>query len=224
MLERRKHYLQIALNSTLGEAREIILSLPPSERILIEAGTPLIKTYGIQAIRELYSLWFWRLKGLNVFPYIVADLKCMDRGESEVQIAKDGGASAAVVLGQAPIETINSFVGACASSGLDSMVDMMNIDQPIKILRRLRKPPTVVVLHRGVDEERFSKDKPIPYIQINKVRSSYNVMIAIAGGDTIREVERAIFNDADIVVVWKEFYKPGAATGQLAQDFLKKIR
>jgi 3-keto-L-gulonate-6-phosphate decarboxylase len=164
------------------------------------------------------------LKGLNVFPYIVADLKCMDRGESEVQIAKDGGASAAVVLGQAPIETINSFVGACASSGLDSMVDMMNIDQPIKILRRLRKPPTVVVLHRGVDEERFSKDKPIPYIQINKVRSSYNVMIAIAGGDTIREVERAIFNDADIVVVWKEFYKPGAATGQLAQDFLKKIR
>lgn len=224
MLSRRLHYLQIALNSTLDEAREIIGQLPLNERIIVEAGTPLIKSYGHRAIEDLYHWWGNRLAGQNIKPYVVADLKCMDRGETEVRIARQAGASAAVALGQAPVETLNAFIENCDSFGLDSMIDMMNVDQPIKILRKLKKPPAVVVLHRGVDEETFNKDKPIPYIQINKVRSSYDVMIAIAGGDTIREVQRAVFNGADIVIVWKEFYRPSAGTGKLAEEFLREIK
>lgn len=84
--------------------------------------------------------------------------------------------------------------------------------------------PAVVVLHRGVDEETFDKNKPIPYLQINKIRSSFNTMISIAGGDNTREVQRAIFNDANIVVVWKNFYNPASNTGQLAEEFLKEIK
>ena len=49
-------------------------------------------------------------------------------------------------------------------------------------------------------------------------------MISVAGGDTIREVQRAIFNDADIVVVWKEFYSPASNTSQLAEEFLREIK
>ena len=104
------------------------------------------------------------------------------------------------------------------------MVDMIGVEQPIKILRKLKKMPTVVVLHRGVDEEVFDKNKPIPFVQINKVRSSFNTLISIAGGDSIREVQRAIFNDADIVVVWKNFYSPDSNTGILAEEFLKEIK
>lgn len=48
---------------------------------------------------------------------------------------------------------------------MDSMIDMMNVDYPNNILRKLKKPPDVVILHRGVDEEKFNKDKPIPYIK-----------------------------------------------------------
>ena len=216
MLDKRKKYLQIALNSTLSEAAQIIRTLPQSDRILLEAGTPLIKHYGIEGIRFI--------KNLRPQNYIVADLKTMDRGETEVVLAEQGGASGAIALGQAPVETINIFIESCKKLGLDSMVDMMNVEHPIKILRRLKKQPDVVVLHRGVDEETFNRDKPIPYIQINKVRASYDVMIAIAGGDTIREVQRAIFNDANIVVVWKEFYQPSAHTSQIAEEFLKVIK
>ncbi len=176
----------------------------------------MIKHYGIEAIRFIQSQ--------RPGSYVVADLKTMDRGETEVRLAKEGGASGAIALGQAPLETINAFVGACKSYGLDSMVDMMNMDTPIKTLRKLKKLPDVVILHRGVDEETFNRDKPVPYIQINKVRASYDVMIAIAGGDTIREVQRAIFNDADIVVVWKEFYQASSQTGALAQEFLRAIK
>lgn len=243
MLSRKKRYLQIALNSTPSEGEEIIATLPSSDRILIEAGTPLIKKYGTNGIRRLTNAWAWKMGGYTgkffmqrstrftehlseqaLNAYIVADTKCMDRGKAEVQIAQQGGANAATVLGAAPLETISYFIESCRDYGLDSMVDMIGVEQPIKVLRRLKKLPTVVILHRGVDEEAFDKHKPIPYVQINKIRSSFDVMISIAGGDTIREVQRAIFNDADIVIVWKNFYSPTSETERLAEEFLKEIK
>jgi len=187
-----------------------------SERVIIEAGTPFIKKYGIQAIRDIRSMWATRWWGKNVTPYIVADLKTMDRGSTEVIMAREAGASAVVALGQSPLETINSFIDSCARLKVDSMLDMMNVEAPVKVLRKLKKLPDVVILHRGVDEEDFNRNKPIPYIQINKVRSSFDVMISTAGGDTIREVKRAIFNDADIVVVWRDL--------SLVSEFLKEIK
>lgn len=223
MLSRKKKYLQIALNSTPWEGEAIISRLPSSDRIIVEAGTPLIKAYGIDGIRSLRDAWSLQA-GSDSDPYVVADTKCMDRGKTEVEIARDGGANAATVLGAAPVETINYFISACDDLGLDSMVDTIGMDQPFKLLRKLKKMPTVVVLHRGVDEETFDKHKPIPYLQINKIRSSFDVMISVAGGDTFREVQRAIFNDADIVVVWKEFYLRTSNTGELAEEFLKEIK
>jgi bifunctional enzyme Fae/Hps len=261
MLDRRQKYLQIALNSTLEEARAIISQIPLDKRIIIEAGTPLIKTYGLGAIQMIRTWWEERILGplqtqtskysniweillsdifkppvkssstsksptsANVFvPYIVADLKSMDRGEREVKIAKEGGANAAVVLGQAPIETINAFIEECKKVGLDSMIDMMNVEYPLEVLRKLKTLPTVVILHRGVDEEIFNPESEIPYHEIQRIKSNYDILVAVAGGDTIQEVQRAIFNDADIVVVWKSFYQSTAQTAKLAEDFLKEIK
>lgn len=215
ILSRKKRYLQIALNSNLYDAQSIISQLPQGDRILVEVGTPLIKEYGTEGIKRIKEWWP---------KYIVADLKTMDRAETEVYMVRNAGASAAICLGQAPVETINSFIETCRKVGMDSMVDMMNVQYPIQILRKLKTIPDVVILHRGVDEERFNRDKPIPYIQINKVLSTYNVLISIAGGDTIREVQRATFNGAHIVVVWKEFYRSTSDTGKLAEEFLKEIK
>jgi bifunctional enzyme Fae/Hps len=220
ILSRKQRYLQIALNSTMDEAYGIINHLPKSDRIIIEAGTPLIKEYGMDAIRRLREYW----NNTDIPPYIAADLKTMDRAETEVNMAKYAGASAVICLGQAPIETINNFITTCQKLEIDSMLDMMNIEYPVKVLRLLKKTPDVVLLHRGVDEENFNKNKPIPFVQINKVLSSYNVIISIAGGDTIREVQRAVFNGANIVVVWKEFYNSNEKTGELAREFLNEIK
>src|SRR3989344_2289536 len=182
ILSKKKRYLQIALNSSLDEAYVIIQTLPVSDRIIIEVGTPLIKEFGMDAIRNIYEWWASRTVSYEIIPYVVADVKTMDRGEIEVRLAKEAGASAAICLGQAPVETINSFIQSCEKQGIDSMVDMMNIEYPITVLRKLKRRPDVVLLHRGVDEEKFNKNKQIPYIQINKELSSYNVMISIAGG------------------------------------------
>lgn len=223
-LSPKKRYLQVALNGTLDDAESIISQLPQSNRIIVEVGTPLIKRYGQDGIQKIKFWYETRLADTGIYPYVAADLKTMDRGGTEVEIALGGGADAAIALGHAPTETLNSFIEQCEEAGLDSMIDMMNVEFPLHTLRALKKPPKVVILHRGVDEERFNKEKRIPLYEIRRVKGSYNIMIAIAGGDTIREVQRAIFNDADIVVVWKEFYQSTADTAELAQQFLKEIR
>ena len=223
-LDLKKHYLQVALNSTLEDAREIIRQLPISDRIIVEAGTPLIKRYGEEAIRSIRGWYEERLRGgseVPVFPYVVADMKTMDRGAAEVAIAARGGASAVIALGSAPTETLNPFIESCEANGLDAMIDMMNVEFPLTVLRALKKVPPVVILHRGVDEESLNKEKQIPLHEIRRIKGNFNIMISIAGGDTVREAQRAIFNDADIVVIWKSVFNKTEDTAQLITDFLK---
>jgi len=263
-LSSRKRYLQIALNSTLEEAYRIIAQVPISDRVLIEAGTPLIKRYGEEGIRKIKQWYQQRIWGQilepveissvgadslislflkavakkysqskmpqkpsqnsEIIPYIVADLKMMDRGETEVEIAARAGANAAVALGHSPIESLNAFIQKCEEVGLDAMVDMMNVEFPLSILHQLKKLPRVVILHRGVDEERFNKEKQIPLHEIRRIKGNYDILIAIAGGDTLKEAQRAIFNDADIVVVWKSFFQSSKDTADLAEQFLKEVK
>jgi len=100
----------------------------------------------------------------------------------------------------------------------------MNVDDPVSVLKELKNPPDIVVLHRGVDEREFSKEKQIPFYQINQIKDNFDVLVSVAGGDTIDEVQRAVFNGADIVVAWKAFYQSTAETAKLAEEFLKEIR
>mgnify|MGYP001613955661 FL=1 len=258
ILSTRKRYLQVALNSTMDDARKIISQLPRSDRILVEAGTPFIKRYGQDGIRQIFNWYQQHLLGQSIFapliaenplesilfgrafqkptvsqqvaqpnalfPYVVADLKTMDRGETEVAIASSAGASAAIALGNAPIETLDSFIANCERFGLDSMIDMMNVDFPLSVLRKLKKQPIVVILHRGVDEEKFNHQKQIPLHEIRRIKGNYDTLISIAGGDTPREVQSSVFNDADIVVIWKSVYQSTAETVGLVESFLKEIK
>ena len=53
------------------------------------------------------------------------------------------------------------------------MIDMMNIDFPINVLRKLKQPPQVVILHRGVDEERDNREKMLPLHEIRRIKANY---------------------------------------------------
>jgi len=222
MLNRRSKYLQIAFNRSLDEVREMIAMLPASEKIIIEAGTPFVKNYGQSGISALKNWWSEKIKKPG---YIVADLKCMDRGSREVEAVAEAGASAATCLGLAPIETINEFISECEKAGIDSMVDMMNVEFPFEILQKLKKLPTIVVLHRGVDENTKNREKQIPHAQIHRIKGTYGkVLISVAGGETPRDVVRTFFNDSDIAVIWRSFYEAPDNTANLAREFLKLVK
>ncbi len=104
------------------------------------------------------------------------------------------------------------------------MIDMMNVELPLSVLRGLKHQPKVVLLHRGVDEERDNRAKMLPLHEIRRLKGSYDTLIAIAGGDTAREVQSAAFNDADIIVIWKSVYTRTDETLNIINTFLKEIK
>jgi len=221
VLEHKKRYLQIAFNYDIDQVRRILSTIPFNDRSLIEAGTPFIKREGLRGISIISSIW----KG-----GIVADLKTLDGAVDEVNFVDNSGATAATVLGSAPIETLNLFIDTCEKNKLDSMIDMLGVDEPLKVLLKLKKPPTVVVLHKGRDEE-STRGKVIKYKHINKIRSKYDVLISAAGGIDLREARSAIFNGADIVVaniVSPEDPWTGISAEtdvkEIAEQFLKTIK
>lgn len=220
MLEQKTRYLQIAFNDDLGSVNKILPTIPENDRILIEAGTPFIKREGFKGVERIAELWNGK---------VVADLKTMDGAIEEVQLAEKAGATAATVLGSSSIETLNLFIKACNIYGLDSMVDMIGVEEPLKVLLKLNKPPRVVILHRGRDEE-TTRGATIPYKQINKLKTKYNVLISAAGGVDLKEARSAIFNGANIVVVnivAKEDPWTGISSdenvAEVAEQFLKTI-
>lgn len=197
MLDPRQRYLQLAFNYDAALVRRILPGLDPSPRILIEAGTPFLKREGMDGLRLIRKLW----EGL-----VVADLKTIDGAKAEVAMAAGAGANAATALGSSPAEALDFFVDTCAASRLASMIDMLGVRDPLATLMRMRRPPDVVVLHRGRDEE-GTRGKMIQYRHVNRVRSKFDVIISAAGGVDLREARSAIFNGAGIVVV--NLVKPG---------------
>ena len=225
ILDKRQTYLQLAFNSTIYDAYSILSRVPPSPKIIIEAGTPLIKREGIGAVSSLVSYWTSRCRGQSFVPYVVADLKVIDRAETEVAMAVAAGAKGVVCMASAPTSTVRAFLSACKTHGVDSYLDFMGIEHPHKRLRELKTAPDVALLHRGVDEESDKMNRvAFPIHQINKLRGTYNVKIGIAGGDTLREVQSAIFNSADIVVLWKQLFTNQTFDSVVFEDFLKQIK
>ncbi|MFH0906454.1 MAG: orotidine 5'-phosphate decarboxylase / HUMPS family protein [archaeon] len=220
-LDNRKRYLQIAFNKDISEVLSILPKIPKDKRILIEAGTPYIKKEGINGVNIIKSMWDG---------YVVCDFKTIDGGREEVSLAAGAGANAITVLGSAPIETLNFFIEECEKYNIDSMIDMLGVNEPHKILIKLKKPPKIVILHKGRDEE-TTKGKTIAYKNVTKIRSKFNCIISAAGGVNLREARSAIFNGANIVVVnitSKNRYYDGIDIesqdiSQIANEFLKTI-
>ncbi len=190
----RPPYLQISLDvPELEQQKKIISKFPGSDRIIIEAGTPLIKRYGTKVISEL------RQVAKDVF--MVADLKTLDVGKVEVDIAYEDTADAVVVSGLAAPETIDAFVHEAKRLGIYGVIDMMNVDDVLGKLKSLKNFPDIVILHRGIDQEtgRSSGLERIPLIR--QAYQDKKFLIAVAGGIVPETAKEALEKGADIVIV-----------------------
>ncbi len=183
--------MQFAFNGTMQQVKRVLPKIPYDPRIIIEAGTPYIKQYGMNGVRLIRRLW----RGL-----VVADLKITDGAISEVRYAVNAGANAVTVMGSAPIETIDFFNEYCENLGVYSMIDMLGVDNPLRRLLPLKHKPNFMVIHKGRDEE-TNVQSIIRYKDISKVRGKYDVFIAVAGGIEADGVRKAYFNGADVVIL-----------------------
>jgi len=133
--------------------------------------------------------------------FIIADLKTLDVGKVEVDLAYDETADGVVASGLADKQTLGKFIYEAKRLGIYAIVDMMNVADPVKTLKSLKELPDVVLLHRAIDAE-SGEDRR--WGMVRKIRESSKgkkLLIAAAGGIDPATAPRAIESGVDIVVV-----------------------
>lgn len=190
----RPPYLQIALDiPSLERTREIISQIPQSDRIILEVGTPLLKKYGVKAIRDL--------RDTDRDMFIVADLKTLDVGKVEVDLAFEETADAVVASGLAAPEILDGFVYEAKRLGIYAVVDMMEVATPVQKLRQLKQFPDIVLLHRAIDVEKAGVGHRMELIrELKQMFPNERFLVAVAGGITPETAQEALKNGADIVI------------------------
>jgi bifunctional enzyme Fae/Hps len=133
--------------------------------------------------------------------FVIADLKTLDVGKVEVDLAYDETADAVVAAGLAPAETLDSFIHEAKRLGIYAVVDMLNVEDPIKKLKMLKEFPDIVILHRGIDQE---SGKTIGLDLIQEMHQTFKdrrFLIAVAGGIVPETAKEALEKGADIIIV-----------------------
>lgn len=191
----RPPYIQIALDiPSLERTKKIIGELPKSDRLILEVGTPLLKKYGTKVIRDL--------RELAPDMFIVADLKTLDVGKVEVDLAFDETADAAVASGLAASETLDKFIYEAKRLGIYAVVDMMNVEDPVQKLQMLKTFPDIVILHRGIDvERRTGKTRWDLIKEMRQAFKEQKFLVAVAGGIIPETAPEALARGADIIIV-----------------------
>jgi bifunctional enzyme Fae/Hps len=190
----RPPYIQIALDiPSLNRTKRIVEQMPESDRIILEVGTPLLKKYGVKVIRDL--------RELAKDTFIIADLKTLDVGKVEVDLAFEETADAVVASGLAATETLDKFIYEAKRFGIYAAVDTMNMEDPIQKLRSLKEFPDIAILHRAIDVEKTGKPRWYLIKEMREAFKEKRFLVAVAGGITPETAPEALASGADILIV-----------------------
>ncbi len=155
----------------------------------IEAGTPLIKSEGMDAVRQLKA----------AFPdnTILADMKTVDTGAMEIEMAAKAGADIVILLGSADNSTIQDAVRAARKYGVKLMADIMSAQEPSKrAVELVEMGIDYINVHAGIDQQ-MKGDDPVKLLKEMKV----NAQVAVAGGLDSQSAARAVMSGARIIIV-----------------------
>ncbi len=157
----------------------------------IEAGTPLIKSEGMDSVREMKKA----LPGTK----IVADMKTVDTGAMEVEMAAKAGADIVAMLASSDNSTVEDALRAARKYGVQIMMDLLTVPDPVKRSRELDQLGVdYICVHVGIDQQMTGRDTVDFLKQIVK---EVKTPVAAAGGiDAVTGAE-AIANGAAIVIV-----------------------
>lgn len=176
-------------------------ALEPSSRLLdavgeavdrIEVGTPLIVREGMRAVRAVRE----RVPHLPV----VADLKIMDAGEEEAEIAFAAGADEITVLAVADDETVRGAVAAARAHGGRVVADLIQAPDPtVRGARLLALGVDLLAVHVGTDVQRRDLR---PFEALRSLREALpGAPLAVAGGIDATSVVRVVPYAPAVVIV-----------------------
>ena len=157
----------------------------------IEAGTPLIKSEGLDAVRRLREL----------FPEktIIADMKTMDAGKIEAEAAAKAGANVMTVCGAATASTIRECVESGRQYGIEVAVDLIGIADPIALAQKAEELGVAWLdVHCPIDAQMLGED---PLGQLRLLREKTNLTLAVAGGLNSETAAAAAAAGADVIII-----------------------
>jgi 3-hexulose-6-phosphate synthase/6-phospho-3-hexuloisomerase len=169
----------------------------------IEAGTPLIKSEGMNSVREMKK----SLPGTR----IVADMKTVDTGAMEVEMAAKAGADIVAMLAASDNSTIQDALRAARKYGVQIMVDLLTVADPVKRSKELEALGVdYICVHVGIDQQMTGRDASDYLMQISK---EVKIPVAAAGGIDASSGAAAIANGAAIVIVGGSVVRSADVTG-----------
>ena len=175
----------------------------------IEAGTPLIKSEGMDAVREMK-------KALPTVR-IVADMKTVDTGAMEVEMAAKAGADIVAMLASSDNSTIEDALRAARKYGVQIMMDLLTVSDPVKRSRELEALGVdYICVHVGIDQQMTGRDT-IDFLR--EIVKEVKTPVAAAGGIDARTGAEAVASGAAIVIVGGSIVRSAEVTASA-----KKIR
>jgi len=206
-----EHILQLALDFVnLSRALRAAGEATAGGVDWLEAGTPLIKSEGLEAVRALR----------RQFPSatIVADMKVMDAGRVETEAAAKAGADIVHVLGAASDSTVEECIEAARRYNARVCVDPLGLPTPEAMVERARQVRAMgaahVCVHTPIDMQMRGE---VPIDLLRTVASQVDIPVAVAGGINSETVVDAVEAGASIVIVGGAITKsPDAAAATAA--------
>jgi len=201
--------LQVALDFVeLARALQVAEQAVAGGADYIEAGTPLIKSEGLDAVRRLREMFPDRT--------IVADLKTMDAGRIETEAAAKAGANVVTVLGGASQSTIRECVEAGLHYGCQVAVDLLGATDVERLVELAGELGVAWLdVHCAIDAQMQGAD---PLEQLKRIRGLTNLTLAVAGGINSETAAAAADAGADVIVVGGAITKavdPRQATAEI---------
>ncbi|MGA1872206.1 MAG: 3-hexulose-6-phosphate synthase [Thermoplasmatota archaeon] len=178
----------------------------------LEAGTPLIKSEGMDAIRKLRD----EFPGIE----IVADLKTMDTGGFETELAARAGATVNTIMGVADDGTIMEAVRSGRKYGCRIMVDLLGVKDKAGRAKELESMGVdLLCIHVSIDDQMMGKTFTE---ELSSLVKTTNLPLAVAGGITSETAHLFVDAGASIVIVGGAVTKSPNVT-EAARDIKKAI-
>jgi 3-hexulose-6-phosphate synthase len=202
--------LQVAIDLlTTADALALVAKIAPYIDI-IELGTPLIKKEGIAVVTAMKAAYPDKL--------VFADLKTMDAGELEADIAFSAGADLVTILGAAGNATIIGAVKAGKAHNKGVVVDTIGVADRVKRAQEVTALGVEFVeLHAGLDEQ-WTEGYSIKVLIDEAARAG--VPVSVAGGVNINNISAVIKAGAIVAVAGAAIYgaeDPAAAAKALRE-------